>query len=288
MTLTSESELALPVQQVEELFRTMVKGVRAFQMYLPNNPVYQRAEQAIKDAFLPIWSSTPQLAVTVVEADLVWGERVVYHQPSRPESFAWMLYKDGMRALTLRPGVEQEEIIRFLHVVSRARLLAQDAGDDLLTLLWEQDFHHLEYQFTEIITDSLTVLDPQMADMAMQQDPSSQAAVQEEVRSDAAERLGGVELEEFDSTLYFLEEQEIRSLKAQVDQEYARDSRRAALEAMLDAFELQPSAAVRAQILELLEMLFPNLLNRGEFRAVAWLLRELRTVAARVTVLEPA
>jgi hypothetical protein len=49
------AELALPAQQVEELIRTIVKGLRAFQMYLPNNPIYQRAEQGIHDAFLPIW-----------------------------------------------------------------------------------------------------------------------------------------------------------------------------------------------------------------------------------------
>ncbi|MGH7560094.1 MAG: HEAT repeat domain-containing protein [Gemmatimonadales bacterium] len=288
MTLPAGSELALPVQQVEELYRTLVKGVWAFQMYLPNNPIYQRSELAIREAFLPIWSSTPALTVTVVETDLVWDERVVYHQAQKHESFAWMLYKDGMRLLTLRPGVEEEEIIRFLHVVSRARLLAQDAGDDLLTLLWEQDFQHLEYQFAEIITD-LTVLDPQMADLALQDDASSRVAVTEQVREDVAERpVAAVDPEDFDSTLYFLEEQEIRNLKSQVDEEYTRDGRRAALEALLDTFELQPASAVRQEILELFEMLFPNLLNRGEFRAVAWLLRELRMVSARLTVLEPA
>ncbi len=288
MTLPHGAELALPPQQVEELFRTLTKGLRSFAIYLPNNPIYQRSEQAIRDAFLPIWSSTPSLTVSVVETDLVWSEQVVYHQPSKHDSFAWMLYKDGMRLLTFRPAVEQEEIIRFLHIASKARLLPQDAGDDLLTLLWEEQFQHLEYQFTEIITD-LTVLDPQMADLAAQDQVAAKAAIQQEVRQDAQEKVpGAVELEDFDSTLYFLEEQEIRALKGQVDEEYTRDIRRASLEALLDIFELQPASAVRAEVLDLFEMLFPNLLNRGEFRAVAWLLRELRAVSARLAVLEPA
>lgn len=288
MTLSHGAELALPVQQVEELFRTLTKGLRAFAIYLPNNPIYQRAEQAIRDAFLPIWSTTPSITVSVVETDLVWAEQTVYHQPSRPESFAWMLYKDGMRLLTLRPGVEDEEIIRFLHIASKARLLPQDAGDDLLTLLWEEQFQHIEYQFTEIITDSLTVLDPQMADLAAQ-DESAARVMKDEVREDVQEKApGAVDIEDFDSTLYFLDEQEVRALKAQVDEEYTRDIRRASLDAVLDTFELQPATAIREEVLVLLEMLFPNLLNRGEFRAVAWLLRELRTVSARLAVLEPA
>ena len=123
MTNPTGSELALPATQVEELIRTIVKGLRAFQMYLPNNPVYQRAEQGIREAFRPIWSSTPQLTLAIVETDITWQGQVVYHQPSKHDSFAWMLYKDGMRHLTIRPGVEDDELVRFLQVVSRARMV---------------------------------------------------------------------------------------------------------------------------------------------------------------------
>ncbi|HEU5219151.1 MAG TPA: HEAT repeat domain-containing protein [Gemmatimonadales bacterium] len=262
----------------------MSKGLRAFQMYLPNNPVYQRAEQAIQQAFLPIWSSTRQVGLSVVETDLVWEEQVVYHQPNKNESLAWMLYKDGMRFLMLRPGVEDEEMVRFLQLVSRARLLPNDAADDLLTLLWEQDFQAIEYQFAEIISDSLTVMDPQAADMALRQDPTM---VQEEVKTDAADKLSaGLDLDDFDSTLYFLDEQETALLKREVDAEYTRDERRAALDALLDIFELQPATMVREEVLGIFEVLFPNLLNRGEFRSVAGLLREFRAVSQRVTVLD--
>ncbi len=282
------SDLALPVTQVEELVRTMSKGLRAFQMYLPNNPVYQRAEQAIQHAFLPIWSSTRQIGLSVVETDLVWEEQVVYHQPNKSESLAWMLYKDGMRFLTLRPGVEDGEMVQFLQLVTRARLLPSDAADDLLTLLWEQDFQTIDYQFAEIINDSLTVLDPQATEMAMRQDPAAQAVVREEIKTDAAEKLSaGLDLDDFDSTLYFLDERETAELKREVDSEYTRDERRAGLDALLDIFELQPATVVREEILAIFEALFPNLLNRGEFRTVAALLREFRTVAQRVTVLEP-
>src|ERR1043165_10302984 len=83
VTLASGSDLALPATHVEELIRTMVKGLRAFQMYLPNNPMYQRAEQSIREAFLPVWSACQQLVLSVVETDLVWEEKTVYHQPRK-------------------------------------------------------------------------------------------------------------------------------------------------------------------------------------------------------------
>ena len=256
-------------------------------MYLPNNPVYQRSIDSLRAAFNPIWSTVPELSIRVVETDLVWDETVVYHQASKSESFAWMLYKDGLRVLTFRPGVEDEEIAIFLQTVVRARLLAADAGDDLLTLLWEHDFSHLEYRFAEIITETLTVLDPQAVDMGVGTDPYQQVQTQQKVRDELGViGPGMVDLHEFHSKLYFLDEVEIIALKLQVDEEYNRDIRGASLSAVLDIFELQPATAVREEVISILESIFPNLLTRGEFRTVAWLLREFRLIGSRVAAID--
>lgn len=281
------ADLSLPPQQVEELIRTIVKAVRAFQMYLPNNPIYQRSVEGLRAAFLPIWSTVPELVLKVVETDLHWEDHVVYHQPTKSDSFAWTLYKDGLRVLTLRPGAEEDELPIFLQTVVRARLLSVDAGDDLLTLLWEHDFVLIDYRFAEIITDTLSVLDPQAIDMGAGPDPYQQAQTQQKVRDELGTIVpGGIDLDEFDSTLYFLDENEINSLKQQVEEEYQGDIRTSALAAMLDVFELQPNTTVREELIGVLESVFPNLLNRGEFRTVAWLLRELRLIGSRVAAID--
>ncbi|MBM4187415.1 MAG: hypothetical protein FJ206_08900 [Gemmatimonadetes bacterium] len=284
----SPADAPLPPQQVEELIRIVAKAVRAFQMYLPNNPIYQRSIEGLRSAFLPVWSNVPELVLKVVETDLHWDDHVVYHQPTKSESLAWLLYKDGLRVLTLRPGCEEDELPVFLQTVVRAKLLSVDAGDDLLTLLWEHDFSLIDYRFAEIITDTLAILDPQAIDMGAGPDPLQQAQTQQKVRDELGTIMpGGVDLDEFDSTLYFLDENEINSLKRQVDDEYQADIRTAALAAILDVFELQPSTAVREEVIGLIESVFPNLLNRGEFRTVAWLLREMRLIGSRAAAIDP-
>ena len=121
------NDVVLPTSQVSELLQSLVKALRAFQMYLPNNPMYQRASQNVRAGFAPIWPVLDDLELQVAETDFVWEGQVVYHQLTKAESLAWMLYKDGMRVLTLRKGVEEQEIIRFLEVVNRARFMQQDA-----------------------------------------------------------------------------------------------------------------------------------------------------------------
>ena len=273
----ASEDVVLPTSQISELLTSLVKAMRAFQMYLPNNPIYQRAAQQVQAAFGPVWAATDRLELQVVETDLQWEGEVVYQQLSKPDSFAWSLYKDGLRVLTLRPGVEASEIVRFLDVVNRARFLPAEASDDLLTLLWAEEFQWISYQFAEAYGDS--------APPERQGQPADQVAAevrQQQVAEDApAKNRGVVDLDDFDSTLYFLDDAEISYIVREVGEEYSRDVRTSALTALYDLFEQQAAADIRDEILTILDQLFPNLLNAGEFRTVAAVLRELRVLRDR-------
>ena len=109
MTAGQPSTQLLPASQVSELIQSMAKALRAFQMYLPNNPIYQRAIQNVRTAFKPIWATTEELELKVVETELIWDDQVVYRQINKGESIAWTLFKDGMRMLTIYKGAEDEE-----------------------------------------------------------------------------------------------------------------------------------------------------------------------------------
>jgi len=272
---TKPEPLPATAVHVGELIQSLVKALRAFQMYLPNNPIHHKAAANVRAAFAPVWAELHELVLAVAETDFVWEEQPVYQQASKQESLAWSLYKDGMRRLTFRPGVEDEEIVRFLEAVNTARHLKADASDDLLTLLWEREFTHIEYLFVESFGDE------PVPDTAPAPERPSADALQSRVKEEAPPRPGIVDLEEFDSTLYFLDEKEIAYVAQELRNEYTRDVRRAALDVLFDIFEFDTSHAVRDEILSDLETLFPNLLNAGEFRTVAHLLRELRALGER-------
>ncbi len=283
MTVSGDG-IVLPASQVSELLTSLMKAMRAFQMYLPNNPIYQRAVAQVSAAFGPVWAATDVLELQVVETDLVWEDQVVYQQLSKSESFAWAMYKDGLRVLTLRRGVEVEEIGRFLEVVTKARFLPADASDDLLTLIWAEEFQYISYQFAEAYGDA-----PIPERQGQEVDQTSAADRQAQVAEETPPKPGGiVDLEEFDSTLYFLDEAEIAYVVREVQEEYARDVRASALAALFDLFEQQAAADVRAEILTILDQLFPSLLNAGEFRTVAVILREARLLTQRGEHVDPA
>ncbi len=282
---------------VEEVLRVLGKGQRALQMYLPNNPVYQRTLQQVTDAFASVWRVANRLVLDIHEEEITWEGVQVFRQANRTEGLAWQLYKDGLRQVTFVPGVEEEEVLRFLRVVNRARMLPADSNDDLLTLLWEQEFVLIAYTFVEVSGDSAEfTLETGSRSGSGTGTGSGSGDARAEVAaagSPAAGTITGhgggsgvVTLGDFDATLYFLDDAEIRMIQADLADEYRRDIRDAAIDALLDILETQRDPAVRQEVIELLEEVLPAQLSTGGFRAVARILRELRTVAVRAPGLE--
>jgi HEAT repeat protein len=274
---------AADVRAVEDLLRGMSKGQRALQMYLPNNSVYQRTLEQMADAFSPVWGITGRLVLDIEENDILWEGASVLPASARGDGLAWQFYKDGLRRLTLLPGVETDEIIRFLEVVNRARLLATDAGDDLLTLLWEQEFVLISYSFIEALGDGIEFL---QESPIREIEPAAEKAKEEIAEAEKGGAEGLVEIGDSDATPYFLDEAEIRFIRGELDEEYRRDIRTSAIDALLDVLETIPDAEVRREVVSLLEDVLPSQLSVGGFGAVAHILRELRVIVARLPGLD--
>lgn len=285
---TLTAELAIAPTVVEELLQALAKALRAHQLYLPNNPVYLRSIEILRAAFAPVWAGLTELSLDVYEAELRWSGHPVYSQATRGESISWVLYKDGVRSLALLPGVEEEEIVGLLDVLHRARTLQAEDNDDLLTLLWEKDFQLVRYTFQELATDAGGPALPSAADV--KPPPPDARRVREIVEEEAPPepaRPGIVRADEFDTTLYFLEDQEIAYLRSEVEREYAQDLRRNVLSMIFDVLELQPYPTVRAELISIIESFLPYLLGAGDFPSVAYVLRECKVILERARELLP-
>ena len=279
--------LEVETAPVVALLQAFLKALRAAQLYLPNNPVYQTAMENVRRAFPPVWELTDVLSLAVQETDLKWEGNVVLSQP-RAESLAWLLFKDGLRSIRIAQGGEDEELVRLLQSINKARNLPPESEDDLLTLLWEQDFQFIKYDYIEPARDDqqpITAVEEERVEVtreAIEEEAEAEPEPEPDARASAIVRL-----EDFDSTLYFLDERDISYLRTEIDREYQQDLRTNTLAILFDIFELQPFPAVRAEILSIVENFIPYLLGTGDFRVVAQILRELRVMVDRARELLP-
>ncbi|HET6760962.1 MAG TPA: HEAT repeat domain-containing protein [Gemmatimonadaceae bacterium] len=278
------AEPSFPVNYVTELLKAFVKAVRAHQLYLPNNPMHARSLEAVREAFAAIWQHTDELELQIVETQLKWEGRVVLDEGERTsDNMAWLLYKDGIRELKMLKGFEEEELGIFFDLLQRVRK-ATDEDDDLLTLMWEREFATLQYRYVDLTAESGPGVE------------SMERAEQKEKILSPAQVEAGLEsttsslakLDDFDSTLYFLDDEEVEYLEQETKREFSTDLRPAVIAALLDTFETQKDPTVREEICGLLDYFLLILLSTAQYRNAAYLLREAGVTANRAPeILEP-
>lgn len=262
---------------IEEMIKLLAKAVRAHQLYLPNNPMYQRAIELFRGSFLPIWDKIDELPLIVTESEFKWAGTVVHSEDSKSESLPWIFYKDGVRELRMLRGFETEEAEGFLQIIQRARN-ATPEDDDLLSMLWEKDFLNLRYRFVDLGMEPSAPVDS-----TLQAEPPrgvDRQQVEEEVEEQKSQP-GVVNLEDFEATLYFLDDREVEYLRGEVRREYEVDMRRNIVAIILDIYEQQADPKIRQEVAELLDNFMLHLLSAGQFSAVAFLLREVSEASRR-------
>lgn len=282
-----------PPPGLASLVTLLAKSMRTYQIYEPNNPIYQRFSADLRAAFTELWTALPELHFTIEERALVW-EGIPYRTGEGRDDLAFRFYKDGVRFLTFLPGFE-DEIERFLDVVHRARNPAIEE-DDLVTLLWEQDFDAFEYGYIDLLAEGIVV--PERLDAPIETvspgsvrhdaaEPSArwtEAGTTESDAGAAGTPTTGPEEPEpaaaSDDTLYFLDSAELDRLQAELEEEWSRDLRTDVLNALFDRFE-DPDPERQLEILGILRQLLAGSLARGEFSAAAMILREMEDALQR-------
>jgi hypothetical protein len=277
-------EPSFPIVYVTDLLRAFVKAVRAHQLYLPNNPMHARSLQSVCDAFATVWQHTDELELQVVETQLQWEGRVVLDEHERTsDNLAWLFYKDGIRELKILKGFEEEELAVLFEILQRVRK-ATDDDDDLLTLMWEREFATLQYRYVDLTTEGgpgvesmeraeqkEKILSPAQAEAGLQSTNSSIA-----------------KLDDFDATLYFLDDREVEYLQGEIRREFSTDLRPAVIASLLDIFEAHKDPTVREEICGLLDYFLLILLSTAQYRNAAYLLREASVTAGRAPeILDP-
>jgi len=277
---TGEHELdepSFPVVYVVDLLKAFVKAVRAHQLYLPNNPMHARSLEAVREAFATLWNQTDEIDLHVVETRLEWEGRVVLDEHERTsDNIAWLLYKDGIRELKMLKGFEQEELGIFFNLLQRVRK-ATDDDDDLLTLMWEREFVTLQYRYVDLTQEGGPGVE------------SMERAEQKEKILSPAQAEAGLEstkssiakMDDFDATLYFLDDREVEYLQGEIKREFSTDLRPAVIASLLDTFENQKDATTREEICGLLDYFLLILLSTAQYRNAAYLLREAGVTANR-------
>lgn len=280
---------------VEELLRALTKAFRAWQLYLPNNPMRERALEGARTAYSACWDDgLPMVRLQVREAGFLFeGHSVFEEQDRQSDGIPWILHRDGIRELTFSPDFEDASLDAFMAVLQRARQSAPD-DDDLVTMLWLADLPSLDYRYVDVASAfelgalaaaSSGTSVPGGSDAGVQRanDPLATPAAESPSVGDGPPGL--VNVDDFNSTLYFLSPTELSHLQDEVRLEFGADARRAVLTVLFDLVDMRRESDVRRDAITRIQEVVLDLLATGAYAVLAYALREAEVTARRAAEL---
>lgn len=274
------------IAAIEDVLRTFAKALRATQLYLPNNPTRAQAIERAREAFAGVWRHVNPLELEIREAAFRWEGRVVYTDVERgTEGLPWLLYRDGLRSLSFQRGFEAADLDTLLAVLQRARGATTDE-DDLVTMLWVADLTALEYQHVEsdgvVDLPSIGTDRKGVATTGPGQEPLAVPGAETPPPGEGPPP-GIVRVEDFDSTLYFLDQREVNYLHEELKREYVEDQRRLALMVLFDIIESPKSVDAQLEAVRIVDQLLLEFLSVGDYELVALALRESSAIVRKGT-----
>lgn len=129
--------------------RALSRAARAFALYDSKNAIIRRFIGEYRAHMEGALSKHGAMTLKVEPFELSLGAEVVYREEDRERSLAFRLFRDGVRTLTLHPGLPWEECVQLLEILSLRFSGVRQQEDDVVTLLRRAAFTRIELTAVE-------------------------------------------------------------------------------------------------------------------------------------------
>jgi len=129
---------------VKDLTNHFVKTVSAYQTYPLDDSTMRTLQDQLMDKFRFFLENIDCLIWDIGEYEIYYKDEIVYENTVAKSSLASHLYREGLEQIRFERGLQEWEVLDFMGVISKAETL-NPLEDDLITLMWECDFRHIQY-----------------------------------------------------------------------------------------------------------------------------------------------
>lgn len=145
----NEKDLAL----IKDIFKTLTKTVKAFNVYPKDNPIYQKFATELFEKFSTFFESNDELDIDIEQHRLLFKQNEVFQSEERADNIALLLFADGIRQINFYKDITFDEITDFIDILKFAQKSKISDDDDIVTLLWEKNIKNMGYTALEDTVD---------------------------------------------------------------------------------------------------------------------------------------
>lgn len=141
-------EISEEAKAARDVINAILKTKKIVRMYPENNPIYVKTVEDCFGRYDNFFMYKDDLNIKIKQNEIFYDAEQVYHNPEKDDNLALFFFKDGLREVTFKKGMTQEEMADFLKIIS-SDFERDVIEDDIVTLLWERDFQNIQYVVDE-------------------------------------------------------------------------------------------------------------------------------------------
>jgi hypothetical protein len=142
---TSDASPPEGAEAAREVFTSMEKALKMRRLYERGHKVRTAALDELFVRFERVLETCEVLDIAVGPDAFLVDDEVVFRDERRESSIPFKLFRDGVRGLTIIPGLPREELRRFLDVLEATPEAPGSFDEDMATLLWREAFQHVRH-----------------------------------------------------------------------------------------------------------------------------------------------
>ena len=143
-----------------DLTGVLIKTVKAFRFYPPDNPTLKGLKDQLLRKFQYFLNKYQSFAIEVGQYDLSYKGKILYENPDMKTSLAFLLYKDGLREIRFLKQLEEWEVQGILDILKQSEQI-NPFEEDIVTMIWERNFVHIRYLATDEFLGETAVFLPE-------------------------------------------------------------------------------------------------------------------------------
>jgi hypothetical protein len=140
------------------------RTLKTCRLYDASNPTVVKFRNELSAALIRLLEQFGGFTLAFTADDVMFGEESLYAARSRDDNLALPFHRDGIRSMTFSPGIQEREVDGLVDAV--LQVTGQNSGqDDLVTLVWEGHFSHLDIDYVPAEGDFGGATGPEAAEM---------------------------------------------------------------------------------------------------------------------------
>jgi uncharacterized membrane protein YgcG len=143
----ANSTQSAAVKAAKQWVNQLSRSIKTCRLYdSTTGPLVERSRFELTNELQRIVDEFGALVLRFTSDDILTEGVSLYPARSREDNLALPFYRDGVRTIAFSPGVDAAEVGKVIDAILTVTA-SKDAEDDLVTLLWQAQFEHVEIEY---------------------------------------------------------------------------------------------------------------------------------------------